>query len=92
VRLPEKLRKTEFWVALAGIAGAVATAVLESGLLPAASVVAVVLGIVVIAATYIAGRSWEKAARAGRRPNVVFSPEDNSLARSIRTRPPPPAE
>ena len=88
------MKKTEFWVALAGIVATIGTATLQSGLLAPVPTAAAVVGVVVITATYIAGRSWEKAARAGRRPNVVFSPEkDNSLARarSIRTEVPPPA-
>ena len=85
-----KLGKTEFWVALAGIVATIGTATMQSGLLAPVPTAAAVVGIVVITATYIAGRSWEKAARAGRRPNVVFSPEHEPppRGRSIRTMPP----
>ena len=87
------MRKSEFWVALAGIVAAVGTAVLESGLLSTGSAIATIIGVVVIAATYVAGRSWEKAAKA-KRPNVVFAPDstrgDSNLARSIKTSVPTP--
>ena len=90
-----KLSKTELWVAVAAIVAAVGTAILDTGLFASSSTVAAIIGVVVVACTYIAGRSWEKAARAGRRPNIVFSGEgkgDSNLARSIRTQPPAPDE
>ena len=85
----QKMSKTEFWVAIAGIIAAVGTAILDAGILASSSTVAAIIGVAVIAATYIAGRSWEKAKRAGRQPNLVLSQgQESSFARSIRTEPP----
>lgn len=71
-----RLGKTEFWVALAGIVATIGTATMQSGLLAPVPHAAAIVGVVVITASYIAGRSWEKAKRAGRSPRVVLAPRD----------------
>lgn len=82
----DKLKKTEFWVAVAGAIAAVGTALLDSGVLAPVPKVAAILSLMVIVATYVAGRSWVKATKARakglRRAGVN---------RAERTEPRPPA-
>lgn len=74
------LKKTEFWVAILGMIGMIATAVLEANIIAESSVVWVVLGILATAGTYIGGRSHVKAAEAKAAP--IYKSNESA---SIRT-------
>jgi hypothetical protein len=78
------MRKTELWVAIAGIVSSVCAAILGAGIVPEGSLIAVVVGCVVTACTYITGRSWVK----GREASALYT-ADSGTSYSLRTSPPP---
>jgi hypothetical protein len=58
------LKKTEFWIALVGMLGSMATAIIGTGLISDQSILGGIIGLVAVTCTYIGGRSWAKAAAA----------------------------
>lgn len=68
-----KLSKTEFWVAIAGGVATVATALIDSGVLAPMPKTAAIVGLVAIAASYIAGRSWVKGHEARARELSIMT-------------------
>jgi hypothetical protein len=80
-------KKTELWVAVAGVIGTTATALLGAGIIPDGSVVAVIVGVVATVCAYIAQRGFVKGKKLENltAAGISYRADD---AKSIRTQAP----